>query len=477
MIRSLHEKLVAGEVTARELTQQYLDTITAQSEVNAYISVDAEGALAAADSVDAKIASGEKIGILEGIPGGVKDLILTKGTKTTAASKMLEDYVAPYDATVVERLKNAGAIILGKTNLDEFACGGSTEHSAFGVTKNPVDPSRVAGGSSGGSAAAIAMNGAAWTLGTDTGGSIRQPASYCGIVGLKPTYGRVSRYGAIAFASSLDQIGPMTHSVEDAAIVLSAIGGHDEQDATTAPSTGRVYEEYLTGDITGAKIGIPKEYFIEGFDPAVKKVIDAAIEKYKGLGAEIKEISLPHSEYALAVYYILAPAELSSNLARFDGIRYGLSGDRAEVDNIADYYKEVRSRGFGDEIKRRIMLGTYTLSAGYYDAFYKKAGKVRSLIKQDFQKAFEEVDYIFAPVTPEPAFKIGEKSDDPLKMYLTDINTVPVNLAGVPSVAYPIGSVDVDGAKLPVGGQMIGKWFDEEGILNAAYAFEQANKK
>lgn len=473
MIRELHEKLIAGEVTSVELTRQYLDAI--DPAINAYISVQKEQALVQAAAVDARIARGEKIPLLAGIPGAIKDLINIKGTVTTAASKILADYESPYDATVIEKLRNHHAVFLGKANLDEFACGGSTERSAYGVTRNPHDHSRVPGGSSGGSAAAVAAGEAVWSLGTDTGGSIRQPSSFCGTVGLKPTYGRVSRYGVIAYASSLDQVGPIANTVEDVAIVLSAIAGRDKKDATSAHSDGQRYEDFLSGDLKGARIGIPQEFLGEGLDDSVKEVFMTAVEQYKKCGAEIVEISLPHTESALATYYVIALAELSSNLARYDGVRYGHRGDRNEYDSITEYYRSVRSEGFGEEIKRRLMLGTYTLSAGYYDAYYKKAGKVRNLIKQDFQKAFEKVDYIFTPTTPEVAFKIGERIDDPLKMYLTDIYNVPVNLAGLPGLSLPIGSVCVDGKDLPVGGQLLGKWFDEEGVLNAGYAYEQAH--
>ncbi len=472
MIRDLHEQLISGATSAVALTQAYLQKITEKdAELHAFLTVMEERALQDAENIDKKIAAGEKIDLLAGIPCAVKDNICIKGTRTTAASRMLEKYTAPYDATVAARIAEAGAIVLGKTNMDEFACGSSTENSAYGPSKNPVDPTRAPGGSSGGSAAAVAGDEAVWALGTDTGGSIRQPASFCGVVGLKPTYGRVSRYGVIAMGSSLDQVGPITQTVEDAAIVLSRIAGRDEYDATSAHSSDKPYEDYCVGDIAGAKIGIPEEYLGDGLDERVKNVYMAAVDKYKSLGAEIVDISLPHTEYALATYYIIMPSELSSNLARFDGIRFG-GAEGITPDTILDQYLETRGQGFGAEIKRRVMLGTYTLSAGYYDAYYKKAQKVRALIKKDFADAFEKVDYIFTPTTPEIAFRLGAKVDDPLTMYLSDIYTITANLAGVPGLSMPIGTVTEDGVALPVGGQLLGKWFDEEGILNAGYTFE-----
>ncbi len=475
MIRELHEKLRAGEETAENLTQTYLDRIDEQ--VNAYIAVDAEGALAGARRVDEKIVKGESISLLAGIPGGIKDLIALNGVRMTAGSKILENYTAPYDATVTERLKSEDAIIIGKQNLDEFACGSSTESSAYGMTRNPHNLEYVPGGSSGGSAAAVAAGEAVWSLGTDTGGSIRQPAAFCGVVGLKPTYGRVSRYGVSAYGSSLDQVGPIAQTVEDVAIVLSAIAGHDPRDATSAQSHDKDYHEMIGGSIAGAKIGVPREYLGEGLDDGMRTAYFNALDVFKAQGAEIVDISLPQTSNALATYYVIALAELSSNLARFDGVRYGYSGDAATAhDSIADFYEHVRSTGFGAEIKRRLILGTYVLSAGYYDAYYKKAGKVRSLIHDDFKKALDQVDFIFTPTTPSPAFKIGEKTDDPLSMYLEDVYTVPVNLAGVPAMSIPIGTVDTGDAVLPVGGQIIGKWFDEEGVLGLGYAYENSVK-
>jgi len=472
MIRDLHEKLLNGEVSATELAKKSFQTIEQKDdELHAFLTVTEESALRQAEAVDAKIKKGEKIDLLAGLPCALKDNMCVTGVKTTAASKILENYVAPYDATVVARIKENDAVIVGKTNLDEFACGGSTENSAFGPSKNPIDTTRVPGGSSGGSVVAVASEEVAWALGTDTGGSIRQPSSFCGTVGLKPTYGRVSRYGVIAMGSSLDQVGPITQTVEDAAIVLSRISGRDERDATSARSSDKPYEDYCVGDLRGAKIGIPEEYLGEGLDDSVREVFMTAVEKYKDLGAEIVDVQLPHTEYALATYYIIMPSELSSNLARYDGIRYG-GVEGVDPQTILEQYLDTRGKGFGPEIKRRVMLGTYALSAGYYDAYYKKAQKVRALIKKDFQDVFEKVDYVFTPTTPEVAFKFGAKADDPIKMYLSDIYTVTANLSGVPAISIPIGTVKVDEKDLPVGGQLMGKWFDEEGILNAGYTFE-----
>ncbi len=499
MIRDLHAKLISGEITSVQLTEQYFDAIEKKDgEIGAYLTLTKEEALRQADFIDEKIKRGEKTDLLAGIPCAVKDNMCAEGVRTTAASKILDNYIAPYDAAAVKKIKEAGAVILGKTNMDEFAMGASTENSAYQKTKNPRDLLRVPGGSSGGSAAAVAANMAVWALGSDTGGSIRQPAAFCGVVGLKPTYGRVSRHGLIAMASSLDQIGPIASSVEDAAIILSRISGYDKMDATSAESEGKFYEDYLTGEIGEMreirgmggkiKIGIPKE-FLDGLDKKIKEVFDEAIEKFKKLGAEIKEISLPHSRYALPAYYIIVPSEASSNLARFDGVKYGLrandrvkspDGDHAAscvksgeapdhaAGALLETYLDARQYGFGEEVKRRIMLGTYALSAGYYDAYYKKAQKVRALIRKDFEKAYNEVDLIFSPTAPETAFRFGEKTGDPLKMYLSDIYTVTANLAGVPAISFPIGEME----KLPVGGQLTGKWFGEEGILNAAHTFE-----
>ncbi|MDX9913153.1 MAG: Asp-tRNA(Asn)/Glu-tRNA(Gln) amidotransferase subunit GatA [Candidatus Moranbacteria bacterium] len=479
MIRELHENLKNGKITSLELTQNYFSEIEKKDkDILAYLTLDKEIALATAQEMDEKIKKGEEFDLLGGIPMAIKDNMCVAGGRTTAASKILDNYIAPFDATVVKKLKKQGAIILGKTNMDEFAMGASTESSAYQKTKNPHDLSRVPGGSSGGSAAAVAGDMAVYTLGSDTGGSVRQPASFCGVVGLKPTYGRVSRHGLLAMASSLDQIGPITKTVEDAAIVLSRIAGRDKKDATSAKSGGKLYEDYLRGDINGMKIGVPKEYFNGGLDSEIKDIAIGALEKFKKLGATLVEIDLPYSEYALPVYYIIVPCEVSSNMARFDGIRYGLSIDDQEKSkigggNLLETYLDTREIGFGAEVKRRIMLGTYALSAGYYDAYYKKAQKVRRLLRQDFEEAFKSVDLIFSPTAPEPAFKVGEKTVDPLQMYLSDIYTVTANLVGVPAISFPIGTVIRDGKNLPIGGQLMGRWFGEEELLNAAYAFEK----
>lgn len=478
MIKGLHENLKNGIITSVKLTQKYFDEIDKKDgDILSYLSFNEEMAFKVAEDVDARIKRGEDIDLLAGIPMALKDNMCVRGGRTTAASKMLDNYIAPYDATVVKKIKKINAVILGKTNMDEFAMGSSTENSAYQKTKNPHDLSRVPGGTSGGSAAAVAGDMAVYALGSDTGGSVRQPASFCGVVGLKPTYGRVSRHGIIAMASSFDQVGPITKTVEDAAIVLSRIAGRDLKDATSAKSGGKLYEDYLTGDIRGMKIGVPKEYFGDGLSEEIRKISIEALEKFKKLGAELVEINIPHNEYALPIYYITVPSEVSSNMARFDGIRYGLSIDDQEKSKIGggkllETYLDTREIGFGPEVKRRIMLGTYALSAGYYDAYYKKAQKVRRLLRQDFEKAFEKVDLIFSPTAPEPAFKIGEKTTDLLQMYLSDIYTVTANLVGVPAISFPIGEVERDGKKLPIGGQLMGRWFGEEELLNAAHTFE-----
>lgn len=473
MIRELHEKLKAGTVTATALAGEYLARIKEKDrEIGAYLSVFEETVLNQASQIDEKIARGEEIDLLEGIPGALKDNLTLAGSRTTAGSRILENYIAPYDATVVARLREKGALFLGKTNQDEFAMGSSTENSAYQKTKNPHDLSRVPGGSSGGSAAAVAGDMAVWALGSDTGGSIRQPASFCGLVGLKPTYGRVSRYGLIAMASSLDQVGTFTQTVEDAAIVLSRIAGHDRYDATTAEAGGeKPFEDFISGGIQGLRIGVPKEYMDKNLDGEIRKLVEASLEHLKVAGAEVIPVSLPHSAYALPAYYIIMPAEVSSNLARFDGIRYGVRPEGVGEDLLSTYL-ETRAHGFGREVKRRIMLGTYTLSAGYYDAYYAKAQKVRSLIRQDFEKAFEEVDVLFSPTAPETAFPLGAKTADPLKMYLSDIYTVTANLAGIPALSLPIGKI----GGLPVGGQLMGKWFDEETLLRAGHVLEESLK-
>ena len=481
MIRELHEKLINREITATELAQKYFDVIEKKDgKVKAYLTLTKELAMAQAQAVDEKIAKGEEIELIEGIPGAIKDNICISGTRTTASSKILDSYIAPNDATVVKKIKESGAVILGKTNLDEFAMVSSTENSPYQKTSNPLDENRVPGGSSGGSAAAVAAGEAVWSLGTDTGGSIRQPASFCGVVGLKPTYGRVSRSGVIAMASSLDQVGSIASSVEDAAIVLSEIAGQDLLDATSAQSADKRYEDYLFGDISGKTVGVPKEY-MDGLDGEIREVFEKSLEKFKSLGAKIETISLPNSDYALPAYYIIMPSEVSSNLARYDGIKYGLRVDDQKDSKVKENglpktlletYLDTRKIGFGDEVKRRIMLGTFALSAGYYDAYYLKAQKVRALIRKDFENAFEKVDFIYCPTAPEIAFKFGEKSNDLLKMYLSDIYTITANLSGTPAISFPIGNVNIEGKMLPVGGQLMAKWFDEEGLLNAAHTFE-----
>lgn len=465
-IHELHEKLINKEISSVELTKQFIahrDKV--EADVHAFLSTTDEEALKQAAAVDAKIAAGEEISMLAGIPGAIKDNICVKGQKCTAASKMLEDWVSPYNATVIERLMAEDYVSIGKTNMDEFAMGSSTENSFFGPSKNPWNVDYVPGGSSGGSAAAVAAGEAVWTLGSDTGGSIRQPASFCGLVGLKPTYGLVSRYGLIAFASSLDQIGPITKDVTDAAIVLNSIAGHDERDSTSIPQEKVDYRDALVDDVKGMKIGIPKEFFGEGIKAETRSAIDKAIEFYKKAGAEIIPVSIPHVKSGVSIYYIIAPAEASSNLARYDGVSYGF---RADGDNIVDMYINTRNQGFGMEVKRRIMLGNYVLSAGYYDAYYKKALKVRRLLKEAFDKAYEQCDVLLAPSASGTAFKFGAFTD-PLALYMEDICTVPVNLAGLPSISIPVGFHD----GLPLGMQIIGPTLGEKKILRAAYAFEQ----
>jgi aspartyl-tRNA(Asn)/glutamyl-tRNA(Gln) amidotransferase subunit A len=468
-IRELAGLFRQKAATPTQAAREYLDRIAAlDPKVKAYLTVTGEAALARAAEADARFEAGTPLGPLDGVPLGLKDVLCMRGVRTTCGSKILEKFVPPYDATVVARLSRAGAVILGKLNMDEFAMGSSTENSGYFTTRNPWDLSRVPGGSSGGSAAAVAADLAAATLGTDTGGSIRQPAAFCGTVGLKPTYGRVSRYGLVAFASSLDQIGPFAKDVEDAALVLQAIAGHDPMDSTSAPVPVPDYAAGLGQGVEGLRVGIPAEYFIEGLDPEVETAVRAAIEILKGLGAKTERISLPHTEYGLAAYYLIGPAEASSNLARYDGVKYGLRVPGAR--DLIDMYSRTRGAGFGAEVKRRVMLGTYALSAGYYDAYYGKAQKVRTLVQRDFQKAFERVDVIVAPTTPSAAFKTGEK-EDPLSMYLNDVFTIPVNLAGLPGVSVPAGFTK---AGLPVGLQVIGKAFDEAAVLRTAKAYEGA---
>jgi aspartyl-tRNA(Asn)/glutamyl-tRNA(Gln) amidotransferase subunit A len=468
-ISEVSAKLSRREVSAREVMQACLDQIQrVDGQIQAFVSFNPTDAFAQADVADKEIASGVKKP-LQGIPIAVKDVIAVKGQPLNCASKILGNFISLYDATVIEKLKAAGAIIFGRLNMDEFAMGSSTENSAFGVTRNPWDITRIPGGSSGGSAAALAAHECIAALGSDTGGSVRQPAALCGCVGLKPTYGRVSRYGLVAYASSLDQIGPMTKDVCDAAILLSAMSGVDPRDSTSVPQPVPGYTAALDGNICGLKIGLPREYMIGGLDAEVKSAVDAAVKKLTELGAEIVEISLPHTDYAIATYYIIATAEASANLARFDGIRYGARVGGADP---IELYCRTRGAGFGAEVKRRIILGTYVLSSGYYDAYYLRAQKVRTLIRNDFLKAFEKVDAIVTPTTPTAAFKIGEKSGDPLQMYLSDIFTISCNLGGMPGINVPCGFTK--NPKLPIGLQLLGKPFGEETILKIAHAYEQA---
>lgn len=456
-------------LTVPEVVKAFLDNIEKEDEkIKAYITVCKEEALKKADEVQAMFDGGKEMGPLAGIPIAIKDNICTKGVRTTCASKMLENFIPPYDASVMKKIEEANAIILGKTNMDEFAMGGSTENSAFFITKNPVNLDKVPGGSSGGSAAAVAGKMAPISLGSDTGGSIREPASFCGIVGMKPTYGLVSRYGLVAFASSLDQIGPFSKTVRDNAVLLTAIAGHDEMDSTSANVENKDYEKALVNDVKGLKIGVPKEYFGEGINEEVRASLEKAIEKYKELGAEVEECSLPVTEYALPTYYIIACAEASSNLGRYDGIRYGYRTKNFEL--LKDIYKNSRTEGFGDEVKRRIILGTYVLSSGYYDAYYKKAQKVRTLVKKGFEEAFEKYDVLLTPTVPTVAFDIGSKSKNPLEMYMTDILTVSINIAGVPAISIPCGK---DSSGMPIGMQLIAKHFNEETLYRASYTFEQ----
>ena len=471
-VHELQEKLKNKELTITDITRAYTDRIKEKEpEVQAFITILTDEALKQAQEVQAKVESGEITGEFAGIPIGIKDNLCTKGIKTTCASKMLENFVSPYDATVIEKLNKENMIDLGKLNMDEFAMGGSTETSYFAKTKNPWNLNRVPGGSSGGSAAAVAANMVPWALGSDTGGSIRQPSSFCGVVGLKPTYGLVSRYGLVAFASSLDQIGPITKDVTDSAMLLNLIVGHDDKDTTSVNLEKKDYTKSLKNDVKGLKIAVPKEFFGEGINEEVKSKLYEAIEKYKELGAEVKEISLDIAQYALATYYIIACAEASSNLGRFDGIRYTYR--TPEFKDLKEIYKKTRSEAFGPEVKRRIILGTYVLSSGYYDAYYKKAQQVRTLVTNEFNKVFEKYDVILTPTSPTVAFGIGEKSNNPLEMYLADICTVSVNIAGLPGISIPCG---VDSEGMPIGMQLIGNKFCEETILNVAYTYEQATK-
>ncbi|MCK6625895.1 MAG: Asp-tRNA(Asn)/Glu-tRNA(Gln) amidotransferase subunit GatA [Anaerolineae bacterium] len=470
-IHEAQDKLRQGEITSVELTESVLERIKAvDAKVQAYLSVQADLALDMARLADERRATGEDNPLL-GIPLGLKDVLITHGVPTTAGSKILEGFIPPFDGTATTKLRTAGAVFVGKTNMDEFAMGSSTEYSAYQVTKNPWDLRRVPGGSSGGSAAAVAADEALAALGTDTGGSVRLPAAYCGVVGLKPTYGRVSRYGLIAFGSSLDQIGPLTKDVEDAAILLNAIAGHDPHDSTSlnAPVPDYVAEMKQGDDLKGLRVGVPKEYFIEGLDAGVESTVRAAINQLAQLGAEIVEVSLPNTRYGIPVYYLIAPAEASANLARYDGVRFGL---RQEGSDMWDTLRQTREAGFGWEVKRRIMLGTYALSAGYYDAYYLKAQQVRTLLRRDFEQAFEQVDVMVAPVAPTVAFEIGAKTDDPLQMYLIDVFTVSLNLTGVCGISVPCGF----SGGMPVGLQLIGPALGESAILRAAYRYEQATK-
>ncbi|UOQ46542.1 Asp-tRNA(Asn)/Glu-tRNA(Gln) amidotransferase subunit GatA [Halobacillus salinarum] len=468
-LRELQEKLHNKEITVTELVDESYKRIgEVEDQVKAFLTLNEEAARAQAAALDEERGSAKAK--LFGLPIGVKDNIVTKGLRTTAASQFLDNFEDPlYDATVVKKLSDAKSVTIGKLNMDEFAMGSSNENSSYFATRNPWNTEYVPGGSSGGSAAAVAAGEVPYSLGSDTGGSIRQPAAYCGVVGLKPTYGRVSRFGLIAFASSLDQIGPITRNVEDNAFLLETISGHDPMDSTSANVEVPNFTDALTGDVKGLKIAVPKEYLSEGVTPEVKEAVQSALKQYEELGATWEEVSLPHSKYALSTYYLLASSEASANLARFDGVRYGRRTENAET--MLDMFKRSRAEGFGDEVKRRIMLGTFALSSGYYDAYYKKAQQVRTLIKNDFDKVFENYDVIIGPTTPTPAFKVGEKSDDPLTMYANDILTIPVNLAGVPGISIPCG---FSNEGLPIGLQIIGKHFDEQMVYRAAHAFEQA---
>lgn len=467
--REIAARVKSKKISAQEVARAFLSRAKAWDKtVKAFLSLDEEKALAQARTVDDRLARGEDPGPLAGVPVAIKDNMCVTGTRTTCASKILENFVANYDATAIARLRESGAVFLGKTNLDEFAMGSSTENSAYFTTKNPWDPTRVPGGSSGGSAAAVAARLTPLALGSDTGGSIRQPAALCGIVGLKPTYGRVSRFGLVAFASSLDQIGPFAWNTADAALLLGVVAGHDPRDSTSVKRPVPDYLARSADSIQGLRIGLPKEYFIDGMDPAVEKAVREAVKTLESLGATVREVSLPHTDAGLSVYYVLTPSEASANLARFDGVRYGHRS--AKATNLLEQYELSRDEGFGPEVKRRIMLGTYALSSGYYDAYYLKAQKVRTLITNDFDKVFDQVDLIATPTAPTPAFKAGEKSDDPLQMYLSDVFTISCNLAGIPGLSLPCGF----SGGLPIGLQLLGRPFEEERVLAAARAYEEA---
>jgi aspartyl-tRNA(Asn)/glutamyl-tRNA(Gln) amidotransferase subunit A len=468
--REIANQVRSRKTSARKVAEHFLSRARKHDKTfKAFLSLDEDATRAQAEAVDERVLAGKDPGPLAGVPVAIKDNMCVRGQRTTCASKILENYVAPYDGTAIEKLKRAGAVLFGKTNLDEFAMGSSTENSGFGATRNPWDPSRVPGGSSGGSAAAVAARLAPLALGSDTGGSIRQPAALCGVVGMKPTYGRVSRFGLVAFASSLDQIGPFAWNVEDAALLLSVVSGYDPKDATSVDRPVPDFLSTIAGGAKGLRIGLPKEYFIEGMDPEVESAVRRAVKTFESLGARVTDVSLPHTDAGLSVYYVLAPSEASSNLARFDGVRYGLRSQKAG--NLLELYERSRAEGFGPEVKRRIMLGTYALSSGYYDAYYLKAQKVRTLIRRDFEKAFENVDVLLTPTSPTPAFKAGEKADDPLQMYLSDVFTISCNLAGLPGLSLPCG---FSSGGLPIGLQIMGRPFEEDRVLGAARAFETA---
>ncbi len=471
-LNQLQTLLADKEVSSVEVTSEYLRRIEeTDTQIQAYITVTKDLAMQQAKEADRQLSKADRPAPLTGIPFGIKDLICTKGVRTTCASKMLENFVPPYNATVMDKLNTQHCVMLGKLNMDEFAMGSSTENSAFMKTCNPWGLDRIPGGSSGGSAAAVAAGECPAALGSDTGGSIRQPASHCGVVGMKPTYGRVSRFGLVAFASSLDQIGPLTRDVRDCAIILEAISGRDPRDSTSADMPVPAYSNSLKEGLAGVAVGVPNEYFVQGLDPDVEEVIQKGIKYLEQQGATVKEISLPHTQYAVAAYYIIAPAEASSNLSRYDGVKYGVRAD--DYENLLDMYQKTRSQGFGDEVKRRIMIGTYCLSAGYYDAYYRKASQVRTLITEDFKTAFTEqgCDVLAAPVAPTPAFRLGDKTGDPLQMYLSDICTIPVNLAGLPAISVPCG---FSREGLPIGMQLIADHFQEEKLLHAAFNLELA---
>ena len=468
-IHELHSMLKSGETTSSAITESVYSRIDeVEEKVHSYLTLTREQAMEAAGKADERYRKGEFLSAMDGIPVGIKDIFLTEGVRTTAGSKILDNFKAPYDGTVISRIREAGAVITGKLNMDEFAMGSSTENSGFFPTYNPWDTKRVPGGSSGGSAASVAAGEAICTLGTDTGGSIRQPASHCGVVGMKPTYGRVSRYGIIAFASSLDQVGPLTRDVTDCAILLKTIAGHDPADSTSADIPVPDYPAMLTGEVEGMTIGLPEEYFGEGIEPEVEELVRKAGAALEARGAKLVPVSLPSTKYAVATYYIIAPAEASSNLARYDGVRYGVRA--MEADGLIEMYRKTRSRGFGPEVKRRIMLGTFALSAGYYDAYYGKSQRVRTMIRREMDEAFTKADVLLSPTAPTPAFYLDDKMDDPLQMYLSDICTIPVNIAGNAALSIPCG---VTKEELPVGVQLIGPAFREETLLNVAYAYEQ----